>query len=206
MRGLFISVEGGDGSGKSTQLGYIKGYLEEKGISNIFTREPGGTEISEKIRDIILDPDNTEMADITEALLFAASRGQHVAEKIKPALEKGITVVCDRFVDSSIAYQGYGRGLGDVVRIVNEPAVSGCMPDVTFFLDITPEDAMARISKRGHDRLEREALELHERIYEGYQKLIENDRDNRIVRIDANRAPEEVWEDIKAVLEERLAR
>ncbi len=206
MRGLFISVEGGDGSGKTTQLKNIKNYLDEKGIKNIFTREPGGTEISEKIRGIILDPENAEMADITEALLFAASRAQHVAEKIRPALENGITVLCDRFVDSSIAYQGYGRGLGEVVKEINSPAVNGCMPDVTIFLDITPEDAMARIAERGHDRLEREALELHKRIYEGYRKIIESDKMNRIVSVDASKSPEGVWEEIKGILDEWLER
>ena len=204
MQGLFISVEGGDGSGKSTQLENIKRYLSEKGIEYVFTREPGGTEISEKIRDIILDPNNTEMADITEALLFAASRAQHVAEKIRPSLEKGITVVSDRFVDSSLAYQGYGRELGDVVRIINDPAVAGCMPDITFFLDISPDDAMDRISRRDLDRLEREALDLHRRFYVGFKKIIEEDDKGRIVSVDARKTPDEVWQDIKRSLDEAI--
>ena len=204
MQGLFISVEGGDGSGKSTQLENIKRYLSEKGMEYVFTREPGGTEISEKIRDIILDPNNTEMADITEALLFAASRAQHVAEKIRPSLEKGITVVSDRFVDSSLAYQGYGRELGDVVRIINDPAVAGCMPDITFFLDISPDDAMDRISRRDLDRLEREALDLHRRFYVGFKKIIEEDDKGRIVSVDARKTPDEVWQDIKRSLDEAI--
>ncbi len=204
MQGLFISVEGGDGSGKSTQLENIKRYLSEKGMEYVFTREPGGTEISEKIRDIILDPNNTEMADITEALLFAASRAQHVAEKIRPSLEKGITVVSDRFVDSSLAYQGYGRELGDVVRIINDPAVAGCMPDITFFLDISPDDAMDRISRRDLDRLEREDLDLHRRFYMGFKKIIEEDDKGRIVSVDARKTPDEVWQDIKRSLDEAI--
>ena len=204
MQGLFISVEGGDGSGKSTQLENIKRYLSEKGIEYVFTREPGGTEISEKIRDIILDPNNTEMADITEAFLFAASRAQHVVEKIRPSLEKGITVVSDRFVDSSLAYQGYGRELGDVVRIINDPAVAGCMPDITFFLDISPDDAMDRISRRDLDRLEREALDLHRRFYVGFKKIIEEDDKGRIVSVDARKTPDEVWQDIKRSLDEAI--
>ena len=204
MRGLFISVEGGDGSGKSTQLENIKNYLSENGIEYIFTREPGGTEISEKIRSIILDPDNTEMADLTEAFLFAASRAQHVREKILPALEKGITVVCDRFVDSSLAYQGYGRELGDVVKVINDYAVDGCYPDITFFLDIRPEDAMARIGERGLDRLEREDFSLHQRIYEGYKKLISEDETGRMVPVDASGTPEEVWNNIREKIEKVL--
>ena len=201
-KGLFISIEGGDGSGKSTQLKRIKAYLDDRGIESIFTREPGGTNISEKIRSIILDPNTPEMADITEALLYAASRAQHVAEKIKPALDAGKSVVCDRFVDSSIVYQGIGRELGDVVRRINEPAVAGCMPDITIFLDISPKDAMARISQRGHDRLEMEEMDFHQRIYEGYINLIESDTTGRLIGVDANRDQEVVWQDIKKILDD----
>ena len=205
MRGLFISMEGGDGSGKSTQLDNIKKYFAEKGMESVFTREPGGTEISEKIRDIILDPENSEMNDMTEALLYAASRAQHVAEKIKPSLESGKNVICDRFVDSSIVYQGIGRNIGDAVRVINGYAISGCLPDITIFLDISPENAMARISNRGHDRLEREDLSFHQRIYEGYKKLVANDETGRLFAVDANRSPEEVWVDIKLLLDERIS-
>ena len=198
MANYFISFEGGDGSGKSTQLDNIRKYLEEKGVEYIFTREPGGTPIGEKIRDVILDPNTMEMEDVTEAMLYAASRAQHVRELIKPALDRGVTVVCDRFVDSSYAYQGYGRGLEEMVKVINDYAVDGCMPDVTFFLDITPEDAMARISNRGHDRLEKQDEEFHKKVYEGY-KAISRDR---MINIDANRDPEEVWQDIKKVLDD----
>ena len=204
---MFISVEGGDGSGKSTQLNNIKNYLEERGFEYIFTREPGGTEIGEKIREIILDPENTAMTDMAEALLYAASRAQHVREKILPAIEEGKVVVCDRFVDSSLAYQAAGRDLGDVVWQVNAPAVDGCMPDITIFLNISPDIAMGRISGRGMDRLEKEALDFHHKVYEGYLKLIEEDEKSgkrRIKNVDANRDPELVWQDIKEILDEKL--
>lgn len=205
MRGIFITVEGGDGAGKSTQLANIKTYMEERGISAIFTREPGGTEIAEKIREIILDPENEGMEPLTEALLYAASRAEHVRKIIAPALEDGLTVVCDRFVDSSIAYQGYGRELGDIVEMINAPAVNGYMPDLTIFLDLEPEVAMGRISNRGHDRLEIETNDFHERVHEGYLKMIEKDAEqgvSRIARIDADRLAGDIKADIYAELDQ----
>ena len=155
-KGLFISVEGSDGSGKSTQIENIKRFFENKGINIIFTREPGGTVIGEKLREIILDKGLAEMSDMTEALLYAAARAQHVAQVIRPALEKGKIVVCDRFVDSSIAYQGYGRGLGEPVRVINEYAIAGCLPDVTFLMKMDPRIGRRRIKPEQQDRLERE--------------------------------------------------
>jgi len=199
MRGIFITVEGGDGAGKSTQLANIKTYMEERGISAIFTREPGGTPISEKIREIILDPENEGMEDLTEALLYAASRAEHVRKVIAPALEDGTTVVCDRFLDSSIAYQAYGRGLGRVVEMINEPAVAGYIPDLTIFLDLDPEIAMHRISNRGRDRLEIETSDFHERVHQGYLELIEREAAqgiNRIARINADRLAGDIKSDI----------
>ncbi|MFQ9893208.1 MAG: dTMP kinase [Emergencia sp.] len=144
-RGLFITLEGPDGSGKSTQIQYIDQFFQERGIKTVFTREPGGTPIGEKLREIILDRKNSEMCDMAEALLYAASRAQHVEEKIKPALLAGDVVICDRFIDSSIAYRGYGRNLGDAVRIINELAVAGCMPDITFLMELSPEVGKSRI-------------------------------------------------------------
>ena len=199
MRGIFITVEGGDGAGKSTQLANIKSYMEERGISAIFTREPGGTEIAEKIREIILDPANEGMEDLTEALLYAASRAEHVRKVIAPALEDGNVVVCDRFLDSSIAYQAYGRGLGSIVETINEPAVAGYIPDLTIFLDLEPEVAMHRISNRGHDRLEIEPEEFHEKVHQGYLELIEKEATqgiNRIARINADRLAGDIKSDI----------
>ena len=205
MRGIFITVEGGDGAGKSTQLANIKQYMEERGISAIFTREPGGTEIAEKIREIILDPENEGMEDLTEALLYAASRAEHVRKIIAPALEDGLVVVCDRFVDSSIAYQGYGRGLGKVVEMINEPAVNGYMPDLTIFLDLEPDVAMARISNRGHDRLEIETEDFHERVHQGYLDMIAKEESSgisRIARIPADRLAGDIKNDIYAELDQ----
>ena len=150
-RGFFITFEGGDGSGKSTQISILKESLIEKGYDVILTREPGGTDISEKIRELILDPENGEMEDITEAYLYAAARAQLVRQLIKPALEEGKVVICDRFVDSSIAYQGFGRGLGDAVGVINTYAVDDCMPDLTILLKLDPERGSSRIAGREHD-------------------------------------------------------
>ncbi len=203
-KGFFISVEGGDGSGKSTQLDNIRSYFAERNIPAISTREPGGTTIGEKIRSVILDKENVEMCDITEAMLYAAARAQHVEQKIKPAIKEGLVVICDRFVDSSIAYQGYGRKLGKLVKDINDYAVAGCMPDITFFLDVKPEDAMNRIGKRNLDRLEIETRSFHERVYQGYSQIIsENIKEgsNRIVKVDASRSAGEVKEAIYEVLD-----
>lgn len=203
--GLFISLEGPDGSGKSTQIAYIKEYFEEKGRPCVFTREPGGTPIGEKLRQIILDKENREMSDMTEALLYAASRAQHVEELIKPALEEGKVVICDRFIDSSIAYQGFGREMGDCVRAINEYAVGGCMPDVTFLMELSPEEGKSRIAKgrEAEDRLELEKLEFHNRVFEGY-KQIADVYPERFVRIDASKAKEEIRDDIFAHLDRIL--
>ena len=130
--GLFITLEGPDGSGKSTQIERIRTFFKQRGEKVILTREPGGTPISEKIRTIILDKENRDMDAMTEAMLYAASRAQHVAQVIRPALERGEHVICDRFIDSSIAYQGYGRDLGDCVSIINAYAIRDCIPDITF--------------------------------------------------------------------------
>ena len=192
--GLFISIEGPDGSGKSMQISLLKKYFEERGTDVVLTREPGGTPISEKIREIILDKNNKEMDDMTEALLYASSRAQHVAEVIKPALAEGKIVICDRFIDSSIAYQGYGRGLGDCVRVINEYAVRGCMPDMTFLMEMDPKIGKERISEGEQDRLEQEKLEFHQRVFEGYMEI--EKKFDRIIGIDAARSIEEISADI----------
>ncbi len=190
-RGLFISIEGPDGSGKSTQIKLIKEFLNDIGMEAILTREPGGTVISEKIRQIILDKEHIEMDPMTEALLYAASRAQHVAEVIKPGLQSGKTVICDRFVDSSIAYQGYGRHLGDAVRIINEYAVAGCMPDITFLLKVDPSVGKDRIKEEEQDRLENEKLDFHNTVFKGYLELEEIYKD-RIIGIDATKNIDEI--------------
>lgn len=193
-KGLFITIEGSDGSGKSTQIELLKNYLEGKGMNVVTTREPGGTKISEKIREIILDKYNSEMDSMTEALLYAASRAQHVAEKIVPALKAGNIVICDRFIDSSIAYQGYGRGLGDCVRIINGYAVNGCMPDITFLMKMDPKIGKSRIKVEDQDRLELEKMEFHQRVYDAYVKMEEEC--DRIVGIDASRSIDEIHNEI----------
>jgi dTMP kinase len=175
MKGLFVAFEGPDGCGKSTQIRFLAEYLTEKGLDVVSTREPGGSPIAEVIREVILDRGNTGMAALTEALLYAAARAEHVRQVIAPALAAGRVVLCDRFVDSSIAYQGYGRGLGaKTVWRINEPAVDGFMPDVTVFMNVPPEHAFARMNEnKQYDRLENEDISFHQRVYEGYMELIQ---------------------------------
>lgn len=202
-RGLFISIEGPDGSGKSTQLNNIKKFFQEKGIETIFTREPGGTIIGERIREILLDKCHAEMDSMTEAMLYAAARAQHVAQVIKPALAEGKVVVCDRFVDSSIAYQGFGRKLGDSVEIINSYAVASCMPDLTILMVLDPSIGKTRIGNREKDRLELEKDAFHRDVFEGYLSLKEKYPD-RIFGIDASRTIEDIKCDIYKKLEEML--
>lgn len=202
-RGLFITFEGPDGSGKTTQIERLRDFISEKGYDAILTREPGGTAISEKIREIILDKNNMEMDYMTEALLYAASRAQHVAQVIKPGLESGKTVICDRFMDSSIVYQGYGRKLGDCVRVINEYAVNGCFPDITFLLKVDPEVGKNRIKAEEQDRLELEKLEYHLRVYQAYEEL-ERQYPERIIGIDASRSIEEISLEIREHIDRLL--
>lgn len=178
---MFVTFEGCEGVGKSTQLKFVKDYLCASSQRAVFVREPGGTEISEQIRKIILNPQNTSMLGVTEAMLYAASRAQLVNEVIRPSLKRGETVICDRFIDSSVAYQGYARGLGaELVKRINEPAVGDCMPDLTVFIDLRPSQAFR--THRNSDRLEQESLEFHEKVYEGFIAETEAS-DGRIVRI-----------------------
>ena len=207
-KGIFISIEGPDGSGKSTQIENIKQFFSDKNMETIYTREPGGTAIGERIREILLDRQCTEMDFMTEAMLYAASRAQHVAQVIKPALAEGKVIVCDRFVDSSIAYQGYGRQLGDAVRVINEYAVAGCMPDVTFLLKVDPNVGKGRVRSRAavgqaEDRLDAEKTAFHEAVFQGYLEL-EQKYPDRIFGIDASRSIDEIKEDICRKLEEVL--
>ncbi|MBM7555157.1 dTMP kinase [Thalassobacillus pellis] len=191
MNGLFITFEGGEGAGKTSVLEALTKQLIEKGYDVLATREPGGIKIAEKIRHLILDPAHTEMDGRTEALLYAAARRQHLVEKVIPALEQGRIVLCDRFVDSSLAYQGHARGLGiEEVMKINEFAIENCMPDVTLFFDIEPEYGLKRISAnalREQNRLDLEKIDFHQRVYEAYQKLIRQFPD-RIHVIDAKKS------------------
>lgn len=203
---MFVSFEGIDGSGKSTITNYVYEYFINKNQEVIMTREPGGNEIAEKIRGLILDPKHDTMDDKTEALLYAASRRQHLVEKILPALDAGKLVLCDRFIDSSIAYQGYGRQLGaQAVMDINLFAIENHLPDITFFLDIDLKTSLDRVNKRDElDRLEGAGLAFFERVYEGYQAIVKDN--SRIVVIDATRSVEEVGDEIIEVIEKRWLR
>jgi len=193
LLGKFITLEGPDGSGKSTIINLISDYMREKGIDFIVTREPGGTLIGEEIRDIILDNKNINMGSETEALLYAAARSQHIHEKIIPALNDGKNVICDRFLLSSLAYQGVGRNLGiEPVKMINDFGLRGIYPDLILFFHIDPEITLVRkTNKMGGDRLEQEGNEFHKNVYEGYMELLKK-YPEKIVVIDATRTVEEV--------------
>lgn len=188
MKGIFITFEGVDGCGKSTQIRLLAEYLkEEYGIEPVLTREPGGCRIAEKIREVVLDIENGEMGDRTEALLYAAARAQHIEEVIGPAVYDGNIVLCDRFIDSSLAYQGVGRGLGiECIMNINRFAMGNIMPDKTFFLDFPPHLAFERMSKkRVHDRLETQEEAFYTMLYHGFSDLAKM-YPERIIRIDAS--------------------
>lgn len=202
-RGLFITFEGPDGSGKSTQIELLEDYLKEGGHDTLLTREPGGTDISEKIRDIILDTNNTEMSHMTEALLYAASRAQHVDQVIRPALEANMTVICDRFVDSSIVYQGFGRKLGESVEVINDYAIGDCVPNITFLLMIDPSVGIKRASGGVPDRIESESIAYHKEVYKAYLALMDK-YPNRIFGVDASGTIESIHEEIKNKINELL--
>ncbi len=201
MRGLFIVLEGPDGAGKSTMAKMIGEYYKDKGRDIIFTREPGGTLISEKIRNLILDNDNIEMAYTTEALLYAASRAQHVEELIKPNLELGNVVISERYVYSSLVYQGIGRGLGvDKIEEINMFAMNDVKPDLVLFFDIDPEKALNRkLSKEIGDRLENENITFHKTVFEGYKQIIKEYKEIKV--IDADKSPTEIFDNIKNIID-----
>ena len=204
MNGKFITFEGCEGSGKSTQIRLLSERLSKEGVKHIVTREPGGSEIAEQIRKIILSGKNTAMTDECEALLYAAARAQHLSEKVAPALAEGTLVLCDRFVDSSLAYQGYARGLDmQFIEGINSFALKNFMPDVTLFLNISPEDAFKR--KHGadkDDRMEQLGLAFHRKVYEGYLKLSEM-YPERIVKVECGGSKWDTAERIYGILRER---
>ncbi|PLT27774.1 dTMP kinase [Peribacillus deserti] len=201
--GMFITFEGPEGAGKTTVLAMLQEYLEEQGFQVLLTREPGGIPIAEQIREVILSTSNTEMDPRTEALLYAAARRQHLVEKVIPALEKGSMVLCDRFIDSSLAYQGYARGLGiDEVSTINEFAIEGLWPDATFYFDIEPEEGLRRISSnsgREVNRLDSENAAFHDKVKEGYMQLIDRYQ-GRFHIIHAEKELPLVFEEVKAKL------
>ena len=202
MKGLFITFEGNDGSGKSSALQAVKQELKKLGYDVLYTREPGGSPIAEKIRELILDKANLGMDDKTEALLYAASRREHITKTIIPALNEGKIILCDRFLDSSLAYQGYARELGvDNVLNMNQFATEGLFPDLTILVCVHPEIGMSRIKKdeRDMDRLEIEKMTFHTKVYEGYLKVAEK-YNHRIVAINGEQTKEEVLQAVKDVL------
>ena len=206
---MFITFEGPDGSGKSSVIKRVYEDLTQKGYNIVLTREPGGTPISEKIRDIILDNNNTNLDARTEALLYAASRRQHLVEKIWPALKEGKIVLCDRFLDSSLAYQGGGRHLGiDNVLNINLFATENTYPDVTFFFDVSPEVGLARVShdkKRVADRLDNETEGFHDTVYESFKEVVKR-YPKRFYVIDASRSLDEVVFNVETILAQILAK
>lgn len=204
VEGIFVTFEGGEGAGKTTVIEQLVERLRKEGYDVLVTREPGGIRISEQIRNIILHPDHTEMDERTEALLYAAARRQHLVEKIIPALKRGKIVLCDRFIDSSLAYQGYARGIGiEEVLAINDFAISGQMPDLTLYLDVTPEVGLKRIyenNNREKNRLDLEKFQFHEKVYEGYNQLL-NLFPERIKRVDATQPLQAVLDDVSRIIQ-----
>ena len=211
MAAAFITFEGIEGCGKTTQAARSAEFLRQSGMEVILTREPGGTRIGDAIREILLSPKNGEMDPVTELLLYFASRAQHVAEVILPALEAGKVVLCDRFSDATTAYQGYGRGLPlDTIERINTEATGGLAPDLTLLFDLEPEVGLDRVGKRAAasgggsgDRLEQEELDFHRRVRSGYLEIARREPD-RVILVDASPPEAEVAEDVIRVLQEML--
>ncbi|WP_042354610.1 dTMP kinase [Bacillus rubiinfantis] len=203
MKGIFITFEGPDGAGKSTIINMAASKLK----NSLVTREPGGIDIAEQIRRVILSTNNTAMDPRTEALLYAAARRQHLIERVKPALAAGKLVLCDRFVDSSLAYQGYARGLGlDEVWQINQFAIEQMMPDLTIYFDVEPSLGLSRINKnkgREINRLDLENLQFHEKVREGYHILLDR-FPYRMIKIDASASIEEVLQQTLEIINEKL--
>ena len=205
----FITFEGGEGSGKSTVMKDVAARLTKEGYKLVLTREPGGTPIAEEIRNVILDKDNTKMDPRTEALLYAASRRQHLVEKIWPALERGEIVLCDRYLDSSLAYQGGARGLGvDEVLSINMFATEGEYPDLTLLFDLEPEEGLKRIEKnkgREVNRLDLEKLEFHKKVRDNFHALAKK-YSTRYVIIDASKSLNEVENEVYKIIKETISK
>lgn len=202
MRGWFVTFEGPDGSGKTTQLRLMAPWLVEQGIPVVITREPGGTPVGEQVREILHDCAHTEMTSEAEILLYSASRAQHVGEIIRPAIAAGKVVLCDRFFDSTYAYQGYGRGLSlDALRQITAFATQGLVPDLTLYLDVPPEIGIERREASGEalNRLDREALAFHRRVRAGYLTLIEAEP-GRWRYVDATGAPDEIQKTLREIV------
>ena len=203
---MFITLEGPDGSGKTTQARLLAQWLRERGYEVILTREPGGTDIGDQIRTVLHDPRNTAMDARTEILLYSASRAQHVAQRVRPALAAGTIVISDRYADSTLAYQGYGRGLDlETLRQITAFATGGLKPQLTVYLDIPPEKGLERRQVGGGEwnRLDAEALDFHQRVRAGYRELIKQEPERWVV-IHAARPVEEVHAEIRVLVQTRL--
>ena len=202
QKGLFITFEGGDGCGKTTQIKLLEEYLQSKGYKTLLTREPGSKGLGVKVREILLNYDG-EVSPVCESFLFLADRAQNVDCIIKPALEEGTVVICDRHTDSSVAYQGYGRGL-DLEQIykLNAIATGGLKPDLTIVFDVDSEVAQTRVGTE-KDRLESEGMEFHKKVRNGYLEIAKNEPERAVI-VDANRSIEEVFDDVKKIAEEFL--
>ena len=206
QRGLFITFEGVEGAGKSTQIRRLAASLEEEGVSVLVTREPGGTQISERIRELLLERRHHKMVSTTELLLYAAARSQHVVESIVPALEEGQTVISDRFGDATTAYQGHGRGLDlELINRLNRVATGGLVPDLTIVLDVPVKVGLGRARRRRRrmDRLEIENLEFHQRVREGYL-AIAKEEPQRVVVINSQRNPKRVHNEIRELVKRHV--
>ena len=206
MAGFFITFEGIDFSGKTTQAKNLANYLRKKGYEVVFIREPGGERISEKIRKILLSEKNKEMTPATELLLYMASRAQLTQRIILPSLKENKTVICDRYSDSSLAYQGYGRGLNkSMIKYLNQVSSSGLTPDLTILLDVPVRVCLKRKAKekKGKDRLEREKLEFHQKIRDGYLKIAEKNK-KRIKIINGTGNQEKTWHKVKSIVDSYL--
>lgn len=204
MKGTFITFEGCEGVGKSRQIRFLEDYLKRNNIEYYLTREPGGTVVSEQIRNVILDGKNVSMTDECEALLYAAARVQLLKEKIKPLLDQGKLVLCDRYIDSSLAYQGYARGMGvEFIEKINDYAIKNFMPNYTIFLNLEPEKAFLRkggVDKT--DRLELSGIEFHNKVYQGYVDLSKK-HSERFIVIDASGEKEQTHQKIITALKEK---
>ena len=206
MAGSLITFEGIDGSGKSTQIQMLEHEFNKLGVEYKTFREPGGTKLSEKIRSILLDKENIELISTAETLLFAAARAQLTAEQIKPAIAKGKFVICDRFTDSTIAYQGYGRGLDiNDLEMINNIATGGLTPDLTFILDINPSKAVERMDTVAPDRMEATGVDFFRKVREGYHQILEQNPD-RCIKINAEQAPKIVFNEINQIILKRFAK
>ncbi len=204
MRGRFITFEGVDGSGKTTQIRLLRQFLDELGVPYVFSREPGGTPMGEQVRRILLDPAHRDMGIETEALLYAASRAQLSRQVLHPALNAGQTVLCDRFVDSSLAYQAFGGGLDlDFVRTINDRATGSLQPDLTILFDMPPSDAAQRRRRGTEDRMERKDLAFHDRVRDGYLTLARQEPD-RIRIVDASGSVEQVQRVVRKLVAQAL--